>query len=370
MTADLGKYTDLHIFAKEFPDRFYQMGMAEQLLMGAAGGMAHEGFDALRHHLRGVRLAPGLRLHPPGDRRGEPQRQDLLRPAGPDHRLRPEPPGDRGHRDVPRHAGPDDRRSLRRARDRAGGAAPSPRTGPGLHAPAARQRAAGAGRVRLPVRARQGEAAARRRRRARHLLRLHDHARAGSRPRRWRPTGGRRGAARARRSSRWTRQTILREAARTGRWWSWPRTTPSSAAWARRSPRRCCAPACTPKFRQIGLPDEFLRRRRAADAARPLRHLGRGHGHDASRAGWGKAAANTTGIGRQSVTQGRFGHDDGRFHRSRSHGPAHGEEPRGARLHRPRLRHEDHRRRCSGRGGRRAGSLRRRGGTRGRTSWC
>ncbi|EWY38634.1 transketolase [Skermanella stibiiresistens SB22] len=43
MTADLGKYTDLHIFAKEFPDRYYQMGMAEQLLMGAAAGMAHEG---------------------------------------------------------------------------------------------------------------------------------------------------------------------------------------------------------------------------------------------------------------------------------------------------------------------------------------
>jgi transketolase len=44
MTADLSKYTDLHVFAKEYPDRFYQMGMAEQLLMLAAGGMAHEGF--------------------------------------------------------------------------------------------------------------------------------------------------------------------------------------------------------------------------------------------------------------------------------------------------------------------------------------
>ena len=43
MTADLGKYTDLHIFAKEFPERYYQMGMAEQLLMGAASGFAHEG---------------------------------------------------------------------------------------------------------------------------------------------------------------------------------------------------------------------------------------------------------------------------------------------------------------------------------------
>ncbi len=44
MSADLAKYTDLHIFAHAYPDRFYQMGMAEQLLMGAAAGMAREGF--------------------------------------------------------------------------------------------------------------------------------------------------------------------------------------------------------------------------------------------------------------------------------------------------------------------------------------
>ena len=44
MTADLSKYTDLHVFAREFPDRFYQMGMAEALLMSAAAGMAREGF--------------------------------------------------------------------------------------------------------------------------------------------------------------------------------------------------------------------------------------------------------------------------------------------------------------------------------------
>ena len=44
MTADLAKYTDLHVFAEAFPDRFYQMGMAEQLLMSAAAGMAREGF--------------------------------------------------------------------------------------------------------------------------------------------------------------------------------------------------------------------------------------------------------------------------------------------------------------------------------------
>ncbi|MGU3780427.1 transketolase family protein [Burkholderia metallica] len=44
MTADLSKYTDLHIFNQAFPERHFQMGMAEQLLMGAAGGMAKEGF--------------------------------------------------------------------------------------------------------------------------------------------------------------------------------------------------------------------------------------------------------------------------------------------------------------------------------------
>lgn len=44
LTADLAKYTDLHIFAQAYPDRFYQMGMAEQLLMATAAGMAREGF--------------------------------------------------------------------------------------------------------------------------------------------------------------------------------------------------------------------------------------------------------------------------------------------------------------------------------------
>ena len=43
MTADLAKYTDLHLFAQAHPERFFQMGMAEQLLMGAAGGMAKTG---------------------------------------------------------------------------------------------------------------------------------------------------------------------------------------------------------------------------------------------------------------------------------------------------------------------------------------
>lgn len=44
LSADLAKYTDLHVFAQAHPERFYQMGMAEALLMSAAAGMAREGF--------------------------------------------------------------------------------------------------------------------------------------------------------------------------------------------------------------------------------------------------------------------------------------------------------------------------------------
>ena len=44
LTADLSKYTDLHVFAKAYPDRFYQMGMAEQVMISAAAGLAREGF--------------------------------------------------------------------------------------------------------------------------------------------------------------------------------------------------------------------------------------------------------------------------------------------------------------------------------------
>ncbi|OBS29958.1 transketolase [Tepidimonas fonticaldi] len=43
LTADLAKYTDLHLFAQAYPERYFQMGMAEQLLLAAAGGMAKEG---------------------------------------------------------------------------------------------------------------------------------------------------------------------------------------------------------------------------------------------------------------------------------------------------------------------------------------
>lgn len=44
LTADLGKYTDMHLFAARFPTRFFQLGMAEQNLVGVAAGLARSGF--------------------------------------------------------------------------------------------------------------------------------------------------------------------------------------------------------------------------------------------------------------------------------------------------------------------------------------
>jgi transketolase len=44
LSADLSRYTDIFPFAEAFPDRFFQMGMAEQNMMGVAGGFAKSGF--------------------------------------------------------------------------------------------------------------------------------------------------------------------------------------------------------------------------------------------------------------------------------------------------------------------------------------
>lgn len=43
LTADLGKSSKIGEFMKQFPERFYQFGIAEQNMMGAAAGMAKAG---------------------------------------------------------------------------------------------------------------------------------------------------------------------------------------------------------------------------------------------------------------------------------------------------------------------------------------
>jgi transketolase len=43
LTADLGKYTDIHPFRDAFADRFFNVGMAEQNLVAVAAGLARTG---------------------------------------------------------------------------------------------------------------------------------------------------------------------------------------------------------------------------------------------------------------------------------------------------------------------------------------
>ena len=80
LTADLGKYTDIHPFRDACPDRFFNVGMAEQNLVAVAAGLARTGkqpfattygvfasrraFDfvaiALAHSMMDVKIIAGL----------------------------------------------------------------------------------------------------------------------------------------------------------------------------------------------------------------------------------------------------------------------------------------------------------------------
>ncbi len=206
MTADLAKYTDLHIFAKAYPDRFFQMGMAEQLLMGAAGGMAKEGFipfvttyavfaarrayDFIHQVIAEENLNVKIVCALPG----------LTTGYGPSHQATEDIAIFRGMPNLT-IIDPCDAR-----RHRAGRAGHGRAQRAGLHASASRAGAGGAGRVRLQVRAGQGQAPARRQGCVDHLQRLHDDARARDRRGASRGRRRRRRAARRPRSSRSTRR--------------------------------------------------------------------------------------------------------------------------------------------------------------------
>ena len=139
LTADLAKYTDLHIFAQAHPDRFYQMGMAEQVLMAAAAGMAREGcipfattyavfaarraYDFICMAIAEENLPVRIVCALPGLTTGY---------------------GHGGSRDPAGDAQPHGDRPLRRAGDRAGDGGDRGPSRPGLHAALARKRAAGA----------------------------------------------------------------------------------------------------------------------------------------------------------------------------------------------------------------------------------
>ena len=49
LSADLTGSTEIDLFRETFPDRFFSMGMAEQNMIGFAGGLAREGFFPFVH---------------------------------------------------------------------------------------------------------------------------------------------------------------------------------------------------------------------------------------------------------------------------------------------------------------------------------
>jgi deoxyxylulose-5-phosphate synthase len=150
LSADLAKYTDMHIFRDAHPDRFFQIGMAEQAMLGAAAGMAEVGLVpfASTYAVFATRRAydflcldiaePALNVNVVGGLPG------LTTGYGPSHRTG------------------------------CAGAGRTSRTY--LHAATPRQGTHRARRVRLPLRIGQGRRTAHRPRCGTHLYRVDDHA--------------------------------------------------------------------------------------------------------------------------------------------------------------------------------------------------
>ena len=104
LSADLAKYTDLHVFAKAMPDRFYQMGMAEQVLISAAAGLAREGFVpfATTYAVFASRRAYDFIAMAIAEE--NLAGKDHLCAPGSYDRIRAKPSGDRGFGDISRTA--------------------------------------------------------------------------------------------------------------------------------------------------------------------------------------------------------------------------------------------------------------------------
>ena len=176
LSADLAKYTDMHILAQAMPDRFFQIGMAEQLLLGAAAGMAEAGLIpfASTYSVFATRRAydflcldaaePGLNVNIVGGLPG------LTTGYGPSHQATEDVAIFRG---IPglTIVDPCDSVDIEQAVPQLAAA-----SGTDLPAAVAGEGAHGVGRVRLHLRARQSQGAAARTRCRLRLQRSDDHA--------------------------------------------------------------------------------------------------------------------------------------------------------------------------------------------------
>ena len=204
LSADLAKYTDMHVFRDAHPDRFFQMGMAEQAMLGAAAGMAEVGLVpfASTYAVFATRRAydflcldiaePGLNVNVVGGLPG------LTTGYGPSHQATEDLAILRGMPNLT-IVDPCDSVDIEQAVP-----ALAADAGPDVHAPAARRRADRARRVRLPLRAGQGRRAADRPRRRHDLHRADDDAGPATPPSGSRPTTSTSPCCTCRRSSRST----------------------------------------------------------------------------------------------------------------------------------------------------------------------
>ena len=112
--ADLSESVRMEAFKKRFPDRYVAIGVAEQLLVAMAAGLASTGQDPVHRELRDVQPGPvvGASAHHDGAQRD--QREDRGRARRRVRRpRRRDAPGDRGHRDHARDPEDDRRRAVR-----------------------------------------------------------------------------------------------------------------------------------------------------------------------------------------------------------------------------------------------------------------
>ena len=89
LDGDVGSSTRADIFEKAHPDRYLQMGIAEQNMLGVAAGLATMGLVPFISTFVVVRGGPAARPDPRADRPARRQREDHARatracsPAGP-----------------------------------------------------------------------------------------------------------------------------------------------------------------------------------------------------------------------------------------------------------------------------------------------
>ena len=138
-------------------------------------------------------------------------------------------------------------------------------------------------------------------RRAGDLLRLHDHARAGGRRAAASRTGSTSAVLHVPTIKPLDEATILREAAKSGRLVVVAENHTIIGGLGEAIAGVLLRAGVAPKpSGRSALPDEFLRRRRAADAARPLRHLGRRDGAEHQGLALGRAES-AAGAARSST---------------------------------------------------------------------